>query len=340
MRTEKNISGKALHYSMSKEDKTAYDLSKGDDSPSLDYKDKLAGGVLGFAIGDALGAPVEFLKERYNVSGYLDSPKKGLKKGQFTDDTQHLIMGLESLIINNGDLNLQDQADRLVCWYKSNQARSIGRTTRLAIENLISGADYTNSGINNPNNCGSLALSRLLPVSLISAINRRDYKIERKEIKKILSITHAHKDVVNIGEMFNYFIQEIMHGKNPEDTVDMILFEDDFLNKRIRKRLSHVYDLAQSSKDPFDAIQEIGNGGYVEDVVFSSIYSALKGKDFMEGLLISVNAGGDTDSRGALTGALYGLNVGEKGIPTGLKKELEKSDELRQMARQLFFLRK
>jgi ADP-ribosylglycohydrolase len=326
--------------SMGKEDNPKYDLLKREDSPSLDYEDRLIGAVLGFAIGDALGAPAEFLKKRGSVSGYLDSPRKGLKRGQFTDDTQHLMIGLESLIIDNGDLNLQDQADRLITWYRSNQARSIGRTTRLAIENLISGADYTTSGINHPANCGSLALSRLLPVSLISAINRRDYKIGRKEIKRILSITHAHKDVANMGELFNYFIQTIMHGKDTRDTVDMILFESDFLNKRIRKRLSHVYDLAQSSKDPLDAIHEIGNGGYVEDVVFSSIYGALKGTDFTQAVLISVNAGGDTDSRGALTGALYGLYVGEKGIPNELKKELEKSDDLRKMSRQLFYLRK
>ena len=41
MGTEKDIFGKALHYSMGKEDKPKNDLPKRDDSPSLDYKDFL-----------------------------------------------------------------------------------------------------------------------------------------------------------------------------------------------------------------------------------------------------------------------------------------------------------
>jgi|TARA_B100000315_G_C14474957_1_gene540168 hypothetical protein len=41
MGTEKDIFGKASHYGMGKEDKPKYDLPKGDDSPSLDYKNFL-----------------------------------------------------------------------------------------------------------------------------------------------------------------------------------------------------------------------------------------------------------------------------------------------------------
>ena len=312
--------------------------------PRVILSDRIAGCVLGFAIGDSIGAPLEFSKGLEKgldrITDYAPSPRKGLNAGQFTDDTQHLIIGLQSLIEYHGDLNLQDQADRLVQWYVSGDARSMGRTTQLAIENLLSGCDYGNSGINNIKNCGSLAISRLIPVALMSAINRGKYKIQRTDIKNILSITHAHRNVANMGELFNYFIQEIMYGKNPSETLDMILSENELLNKRIRNKLAKVKKLSKSDKDPMLAIEEIGNSGFVEDVVYSSIYGALKGNDFREAILISANGGGDTDSRAAFTGALYGLYVGEPNIPSDLKVRLESKSELEEMARQLFYLRK
>ncbi|MBI4154987.1 ADP-ribosylglycohydrolase family protein [Candidatus Woesearchaeota archaeon] len=307
---------------------------------SFNYKDKLAGCILGFAIGDSMGAPLEFSKNPGKIIDYLPSPRKGLKQGQFTDDTQHLILGLESLIEFNGDLNLQDQADRLIQWYTSGNARSIGRTTRKAIENLLSGIDYHHSGVDSINNCGSLAIPRLIPISLMSSMNRKDHKIQRADIRSILSITHAHRNVTNMGELFNYFIQEIMQGKSTEETLDMILFENQLLNKRIRNKLSKVRDLVESDKTPIIAIEEIGNSGFVEDVVFSSIYGVLKGDDFREAILISANNCGDTDSRAAFSGALFGLDIGESNIPSDLKDRLEKREELEKMAKQLFYFKK
>lgn len=340
METETNIFSEGLHSSVRYRNGLKYGEGKSNNLQPEEYLDRLAGCVLGFAIGDALGAPVEFLQTPKIIQGYIPSTKKGLAAGQFTDDTQHLIIGLESLIDNNGDLNLQNHADKLVQWYKSGYARSIGRTTKLAIENLLSGVDYSKSGINNINNCGSLALARLLPVSLFSSINRFDYKIIRSDIRKILSITHSHKKVENMGILMNYFIQEEMHGKSPLETIEMIISEGEFLNRNIRNSLSKIRALADSNVDPTEAIDSIGKGGFVEDVLYSAIYSALKGNDFRESVLISANGGGDTDSRTALTGALYGLYVGSLKIPLDLKKDLERKDELEQMARQIVYLRK
>lgn len=305
----------------------------------IKYKDKLMGSVLGFAIGDAMGAPVEFMKEGVRVEDYQTSPRKGLGIGQFTDDTQHLMIGLESLAAFNGDVNLADQADRLARWYKSGEARSMGRTTRLAIENIISGIPPTKSGINHPNSCGSLALARLVPASLMSALNSYQ-KLERGDIRKLLAVTHAHKNVLNMGEMFNYFVQEVMHGKTPRETANMILFEDNFLNRRLRGKLSNVLDLLDSDVDSGRAIDDIGNGGFVEDVVYSSLYGAMKGTDFRDAVLISANGGGDTDSRAALTGALFGLDVGERNIPSDLKDRLEDREKLEKLSKGLFYLRK
>ncbi len=307
-------------------------------SQNVDYADKIAGCVLGFAIGDALGSPLEFLVDSKRVDGYEPAYKKGLKRGQYTDDTQNLEIGLDAAIESRGEIDLKIHERKLVEWYTSGKARSIGRTTRLAINKIIAGEEK--SGIDHISSCGTLALPRLIPYSLLSAVNRSKYKLERNDIRKILGVTHAHRKVLQMGELFNYFIQEIMHGRGIQGTVDLILFEDDFLNKKVRQKLSMMRDLSGSGMDSPIAIETIGPSGFVEEVVFSSLYAALKGNSFEEAVLISANGGGDSDSRAALTGALSGLQSGESQIPLKLKDSLERKEELEKKARQLFFLRR
>ena len=287
--------------------------------------DRITGCIVGFAIGDALGAPLEFKKSGH-VEDFLPAPSKGLIAGQYTDDTQHLIISLDSLIENNGKINLEDQAERLKKWYNSGNARSIGYTTRRAIIRLKKGIPPESSGIEHINSCGSLALSRLIPYSLFSALYYHPQKIDRPKIRSILKITHGHPIVLDMGELINYYIQEMVHGKNAEATTYQIISEDKFLNRRIRRKLEFILNNKDDSLQVM--FRKIGNSGFVEEIVYSSLYSVLHGLDFRSSLLNSVNALGDSDSRGAITGALYGMQVGYSLLPKQWKEKIENSNLL------------
>lgn len=287
--------------------------------------ERIAGGIVGFAIGDALGAPLEFKKTGY-VKDFVDSQSKGLKAGQYTDDTQHLLISLDSLLENKGNINLKDQAEKLVQWYISGEARSIGNTTRKAILKLKKGIPPETSGIKHINSCGSLALSRLLPHSLFSALCYPPQKIDRPKIRSILRITHAHPIVLDMGELVNYYIQEMVHGKSAEATTFQIISEDIFLKRKIRRKLEFILD--NKNQPPQLMYEKIGNSGYVEEVLYSSLYSVLHGPDFKTSLLNSVNALGDSDSRGAITGLLYGLQIGYSLLPKQWKDKIEDRDLL------------
>ncbi|MEK6813089.1 MAG: ADP-ribosylglycohydrolase family protein, partial [Nanoarchaeota archaeon] len=140
--------------------------------------------------------------------------------------------------------------------------------------------------------------------------------------------------------LVSYFIQEIANGKSPKETLDMIVFEGNILNRALRKKLSHVKQLVESNEEGCAAIREIGDSGFVEDVVYSSVYGTLKGKSFEEAVLISANGSGDTDSRAALTGAFSGLEVGIQKISEYLRNALERGSELERKATRLYHLRK
>src|SRR5277367_1079746 len=104
--------------------------------------------LLGTAIGDALGVPFETklpnfeLLTAWDGETFLGSEHHKLQPGQFSDDTQMSLMVAESLIDNHG-FNPTDLAARYVDWIVSKRARGYGKTTLLAVHNLINGKSYT-----------------------------------------------------------------------------------------------------------------------------------------------------------------------------------------------------
>lgn len=300
--------------------------------------ERTIGSLLGFAIGDALGAPVEFEENSKTVTDFQPSYRKGLQAGQYTDDTQQLILALDSLIDSRGEINISELVHKLQVLYNSGEARSVGYTTSKAIKRLNEGIPPERSGGTSIRECGSLALSRLVPFSLYSALSSPKNKLTRAGTRKILGITHAHLKVLNMGELLNYYIQEMIHGKTAEQTTNQIIYENDFLNKRIRGKLEGVLKNLQDSDGSRTIIANIGSSGYVEDILFSSLYSVMSASDFEEAILRAVNGGGDTDTRAAITGALYGLQSGISGIPEKWVTQVEDSQALKEKAEKLYDL--
>ncbi len=271
-----------------------------------DYSDKIVGCILGFAIGDALGTPQESPLCSSEIRGDESAFRKRLKLGQYIGNTQHLKIGLEALLESSGEIHFEAYQQKLVEEYA----------------------------------CETFTLPRLIPYSLLSAVSRYPYKLERRDLRKIMGTTHAPRTVVQMGELFHYFTQEIMQGRSLQGTMEMILFEDNFLNKRIRQKLGTVRDLAGSSLSSSAALQSLETSAFIEAIVFSTLYANLKGNLFGEAVLIAANGGGDSNSRAALTGALYGLEIGATQIPSPLKENLESRDELEKKAKKIYFLRR
>ena len=102
--------------------------------------DRYRGSILGLAVGDALGAPVEF-KRPGSFEPVTDMSSGGafsLRPGQWTDDTSLALCLSESLVETNG-FDLIDQLDRYVRWYREGHLSStgecfdIGNTTKMAL---------------------------------------------------------------------------------------------------------------------------------------------------------------------------------------------------------------
>src|SRR5207248_9489325 len=114
--------------------------------------DRRRGALIGLAVGDALGAAVEFSSPGSFalVTGYRSGGPHGLKAGEWTDDTSMALALADSIASAGRDLN--DQARRYLDWYErgvysvTGRCFDIGNQTRAALTVFRHSGDAAKSG--------------------------------------------------------------------------------------------------------------------------------------------------------------------------------------------------
>src|SRR6516225_12432231 len=135
-------------------------------------RDRRRGTLIGLAVGDALGAAVEFSSPGSftPVTGYRGGGPHGLKAGEWTDDTSMALALADSMASVGWDLN--DQASRYVEWWKSGKYSvngrcfDIGITTRSALSRFIAAKDALVSGDISERASGNGSIMRLAPLPI------------------------------------------------------------------------------------------------------------------------------------------------------------------------------
>jgi len=292
---------------------------------------RIEGTVLGFAIGDALGMPVEYKNLQHRVTDFLPNSSKGLAAGQYTDDTQTLLCVLDS-ILAKGKVNPEDVSKRMIGWFLSGKARSIGHATRASLERLSSGEHYTRSGEPGDRGGGNGALPRVVPYSLFYANTECP---PRHELRNIIKMTHNSKETHRIGLFFDYSLRALINEAKPEDVVAGLQeMSHGKLKRKFGKMLDGLNDIY-----PEQYVRVIGNGGSAVESFLSACYCFLRTPgDFKTTLLTAVNSGGDADSRAAIAGALSGAYNGVSGIPAYWSERVEDSAKLLEKTRKLYDL--
>ena len=171
----------------------------------LKSKDKkISDGIIGFAIGDALGVPAEFKsRDELKMNPIIDMVGGGSHnqvKGSFSDDTSMTLSTLDS-IIEKQAIDTDDIADKFLKWYRNGEYTAtgklfdIGRTTIQALVKYELNIDKAiNSGGVGEYDNGNGSLMRILPVVYYIYYKKIDNEIEIYNIvKEVSSITHAHE---------------------------------------------------------------------------------------------------------------------------------------------------
>ena len=287
---------------------------------------RFQGCLIGLAVGDALGAPLEFMTEaeiarqygpvrEYRGGGWL-----GLAPGEYTDDTQMMLCIARS-IVAQGRFDPADVAERFVVWLDGGP-KDAGNTTRRAIELLKGGVAWREAGERacaerGRMGAGNGSVMRCAPIALL------DYRDERRLIEDSWNsslITHGDPRACWGAVALNLLIAGLVAGGG-EGLVEAVAAR--IAEREVREALLAAPGLA---------IAELRPSGFVVDTLQTALRCFLGAGSFEEALVSAVNLGGDADTVGAVCGALAGARYGLSSIPAHWQAGLRGAEEIRELA--------
>lgn len=264
---------------------------------NTELHNRALGAYLGLAVGDALGATVEFLLPReiqYQYGVHKDIIGGGwlkLRPGRVTDDTE-MSLAMGSALIASGGWNANAVADAFVTWLKS-RPNDIGNTCRRGIQRYM--VKGTLSGPRSEGDGGNGAAMRIVP--LVLATLNDDAAFRRQALEQA-HITHNHQlsDIatLTLGEMTRVMI----NGGGLEECrvlVEVLLAE---------------YPKFRFAPYPGRA------SGYIVDTVQTVLHQFFSTDSFESLVVATVNCGEDADTTGAIAGMLGGALYGASAIPS------------------------
>jgi len=280
--------------------------------------DRALAAFLGLAIGDALGATVEFMNPREIAAehGVLRDIVGGgwlhLKPGAVTDDTA-MSLALGRSLARKGDLDLVDVCEEFAAWLKSGPP-DVGNTCRRGIRRFIQRGIVT--GAFNEGDAGNGAAMRVLPVAIA---NHRDAARGQRWAVEQGHITHNHPLSDTACETLAGMLAALIAGKG----------------RAVAGRLA---DSLVSRYPTFRFVPYKGlSSAYVVDTMQTVFDGYFSTSSFEECIIRTVNHGGDADTTGAIVGALAGATYGLNAVPRRWLKALDPkvTAEIRQLVPQL-----
>lgn len=306
--------------------------------------DKFKGCMLGLALGDALGMPTEGLTAEQIKSsfGFVEDMKAapphhfhyGLGPGQFTDDTlQTLLLG-ESILESRG-FNVDSFVNKLIEWgeeWSSNPklGRGVGLTSRTAIGSLMQGNDWNESGSDIPT-CGSAM--RVAPIGLVYSSNL-DLVFKYANLQSIPTHSSSEARAGSIAVAIG--IAQSVNGLDKYSVLKSAFNFSKKIDDKFADQLMKIQDFLELS--PTEAIKYIGTSPAAIEAVPAAFFCYLKFEP-KHSLIFSANSGGDTDSIGAIAGALSGASSGTKWIPSQWLRSLEDKTKIEELAIELLKLK-
>lgn len=271
----------------------------------MDLKEKILSGMMGLAVGDALGVPVEFssreeLKEN-PVTDMLEYGTHNQPRGTWSDDTSMALCTLASLTENS--LDIEDIRERFENWYYNDYMTPYGKVFDCGI--TIADAIENRKGCTDEYSNGNGSLMRILPIAY--------YLYAHKElnlydvVKEVSSITHAHDRSVLGCAIYVYIAISIIDGKSLKDSIFNAL--DTFENYPEFYNYQDLYNIENLQEDDIDS------SGYVVSTLKASLWCLLSTSNYKDCVLKAINLGDDTDTVGAVCGGLAGIIYGFDSIP-------------------------
>jgi ADP-ribosylglycohydrolase len=280
---------------------------------------RFTGSLLAAACGDCLGAAYEGYSGTDLAEAYYDGRFQAgsLTMSEWTDDTSMLVATAKS-IAECGEIDGEDLARRYLAWYEAG-GRGIGRATYHAMKRLQSGTRWEEAGEKGEYAAGNGVAMRIAPVGLLHA---RRMEGLREDVHDCGVITHRHDEAIDGAYAVAWAVAKAAAGKLDPDTI-LLEIIDQLEPSRLTDGLSECGRMLEAEEPPLTALPELSLGGAAFETVPTSFYCFLRTPDdLQETLVSSIVAGGDTDTRAAIAGAITGAYNGRGAIPNRWLQEL------------------
>lgn len=327
------------------------------------------GCLIGGAIGDAWGAPVEFMKlnqikKLFGEDGltHLMAPS-GTSKAVITDDTQMTLFTAEGIlrsIVRAAQKNVErttKDTNMLIFraylrwlytqglstpnWDAKNYDgwlvkvgglhayRDPGVTCITSLGKGMMGTMF--KPINDSKGCGTVM--RVAPIGLME---KEEHVFELGCMNG--AMTHGHPEGYLAAGAMALLIYHLIEGSTLEGAVDKVIarLAEIEQGRSCVALLSKAIELAQKGNPSAEQVSQLGGGFIADEALAIGVYAAISyANDFEKAISLAINHDGDSDTTGAITGNILGAYLGVEGIPELLIEQVELSKEILQIAKDL-----
>lgn len=336
---------------------------------------RFQGCLLGGAVGDALGAPVEFMKRaeilrRFGPAGITGYAPAYGGMGTITDDTQMTLFTAEGLIRGwvrycfKGITTYSGvTAHAYLRWLQTqgeHPNRNIGFGThepgwlfqqrqlqsRRAPGDTCLSALRAMSALGEPARNDSKGCGGVMRVAPVGLFAWRLHPQEPPQVAfrlgtKLAALTHGHPTGALSAGVQAVLILALADGASlPEAlVVAKAILRAETDHEETLHAIEMAEELAVAGLPHEEAIARLGQGWVAEEALAISIYCTLVARNLEDGVILAVNHDGDSDSTGAIAGNLLGTLHGVKAIPAGWLEPLELRGVIGELAEDLYAFR-
>jgi ADP-ribosyl-[dinitrogen reductase] hydrolase len=291
----------------------------------LTTSNRIAGGIWGLLVGDALGVPYEFAPpsripafDRIEMKPPRDFHRAylGIQPGTWSDDGAQALCLLSSLL-EKGRLDSGDLMDRLSRWFRDGylavdgEVFDVGMQTRRVLDRFLSGTALLECAPTGEWSNGNGALMRVLPLALWHSGPDRDLIADAMRQARI---THAHLRSGLCCAIYCLWARATLSGSSQPWMAALDGFEAAF-PRGTPERLEYETTIHPREPDPAKGT------GYVVDTLLSAVQATEAG-GYESVVKAAILFGNDTDTTACVAGGIAGLRDGVKAIPTHWLKTL------------------
>ena len=301
-------------------------------------KDVIKSVMIGHAVGDALGVPVEFCTREEllknpvkDMMGYGSYP---VPAGAWSDDTSMSVAALDSLA--NGEIRYDEIMGNFVKWAKcddytpTGEMFDIGFTCKTAIRLFFEGEGFSAlaCGLPYENANGNGSLMRIHPFVLMVYFRKELQPVADMIFENASRLTHAHERSVLACKIYGRLLFSLIENPIKESIFKALaeakaMYADSYEYAAYRRLfLRNFKDLPAC---------EIRSSGYVVDTLEAAIWCLLTTDSYEKCVLKAVNLGEDTDTVAAVAGGLAGALYGYEAIPKKWRDTLIKREYIEEM---------